>query len=33
MTRLALRATLLVAFYLLASAASAYAACAWVLCR
>src|SRR5438309_10382772 len=31
MTRLARRATLLVAFYLLASAATAYAECAWVL--
>jgi hypothetical protein len=31
MTRLARRASLLVAFYLLTSAAMAYAECAWVL--
>ena len=31
MTRLARRATLLVALYLLASAATAHAECAWVL--
>ncbi len=33
MTRLARRASLLVAFFLLASAATTYAECAWVLWR